>query len=90
MELVSASKRELAQLVSQDGRYIYFDSFGRETAFFRVLINDHKLEHLVSLKNIRRTSGNYVAWSGLAPDDSPLVLRDIGTQEIYALDWEAP
>ena len=22
--------------------------------------------------------------------DSPLVLRDIGNQEIYALDWEAP
>ena len=29
-------------------------------------------------------------WTGLAPDDSPLVLRDIGTQEIYALDWAAP
>jgi hypothetical protein len=26
----------------------------------------------------------------VAPDDSPLVLRDIGTQEIYALDWAAP
>jgi len=26
----------------------------------------------------------------LAPDDSPLVLRDIGTQEIYAFDWQAP
>ena len=29
-------------------------------------------------------------WSGLAPDDSPLVLRDTSVQEIYALDWEAP
>jgi hypothetical protein len=29
-------------------------------------------------------------WFGLAPDDSPLVLRDTGTQDIYALDWEAP
>ena len=26
----------------------------------------------------------------LAPDGSPLLVRDIGTQEIYALDWEAP
>jgi hypothetical protein len=25
-----------------------------------------------------------------APDDSLLLLRDMGTQEIYALDWEAP
>jgi len=26
----------------------------------------------------------------MAPDDSPLLLRDTGTQEIYTLDWEAP
>jgi len=27
---------------------------------------------------------------GLAPDGSPLPLRDIGSQEVYALDFEAP
>jgi len=27
---------------------------------------------------------------GLAPDDSPLVLRDVGIQEIYALDVDFP
>jgi hypothetical protein len=29
-------------------------------------------------------------WVGPAPDDSPLLVRDAGTQDIYALDWEAP
>ena len=29
-------------------------------------------------------------WTGLAGDDSPLVLRDTGSEEIYALNWEAP
>jgi len=29
-------------------------------------------------------------WGGLAPDDSPLLLRDAGTHDIYALDWQAP
>ncbi|MGH9454815.1 MAG: hypothetical protein ACRD2O_12685 [Terriglobia bacterium] len=29
-------------------------------------------------------------WSGLAPDDSPIVLRDVGIQEIYALDVRWP
>jgi hypothetical protein len=29
-------------------------------------------------------------WSGITPDGSPLVLRDVGTQEIYALDWQVP
>jgi len=23
-------------------------------------------------------------------DDSPLLLREAGTQDVYALDWEAP
>ena len=43
---------------------------------------------MASLKNLRLT-GTY-AWTGLAADDSPLMLRDVGTQEIYALDWQAP
>ena len=29
-------------------------------------------------------------WVGLALDDAPLLVRDTGTQDIYALDWEAP
>jgi hypothetical protein len=29
-------------------------------------------------------------WVGLAADDSPLVLRDRGTRDLYAFDWEAP
>jgi len=28
--------------------------------------------------------------TALALDHSPLILRDVGAQEIYALDWQAP
>ena len=73
---------------SRDSKYIYFDSVGDSPAFYRVWVSDRKLEQLVTLTNIRRT-GTYV-WTGLAPDDSPLLLRDIGSEEIYALDWQAP
>ena len=73
---------------SRDSKYIYFDSAGTDTAFYRVRVSDRKFERLVSLKNVRRT-GTY-QWTGLAPDDSPLLLRDVGTEEIYALDWQAP
>jgi hypothetical protein len=54
----------------------------------RVQVSDGKLGQLVSLKNIRR-SGSYL-WTGLAPDGSPLLLRDVATEEIYALDLNAP
>ena len=30
------------------------------------------------------------AWSGLAPDDSALLVRDVSTDEIYSLDLELP
>jgi len=38
----------------------------------------------------RWTAGPDVHWFGLAPDDSPLVARDIGSQEIYALEMQWP
>jgi len=63
---------------------------GKEPSFFRIRVNDRKLEKLFSLKGIRQTFGSFGPWSGLAPDDSPLILREIGTQEIYALDIEFP
>jgi Tol biopolymer transport system component len=77
---------------SRDGKCLYFDSaLESEPAFYRLRVSNHKLERVVSLKELgRQASGVDASWTGLAPDDSPLALRDIGTQEIYALDWEAP
>jgi Tol biopolymer transport system component len=75
---------------SRSGKYVYFDLLSQsDPAAYRVRISDRKLERMVSLKGLRRalTIG---AWAGLAPDDSSLLLRDVGSQEIYALDWEAP
>jgi len=43
---------------------------------------------LLSLTRLPLTG--FFGWTGVTPDGSPLVLRNIGTQEIYALDWEAP
>jgi hypothetical protein len=25
---------------------------------------------------------------GMSPDDSPIILRDTGTEEVYSLDWQ--
>jgi Tol biopolymer transport system component len=74
---------------SHDGQCLYFDSILTEDpAFFRVRISDRRLERLVSLKDIHRLWGPNGEWSGLGPDDSLLVTRDIGSPEIYALDWQ--
>jgi len=76
---------------SRDGQYIYFDTlFGENPGIFRVRAADRKLEKVVSLEGVQRFQANFGPWSGLAPDDSPLVARDNSNQEIYALDWQAP
>jgi len=71
---------------SHDSKYVYFDGIqNNEAAFYRFRVSDHKLERLVSLKDVRRTGW---LWSGLGPDDSPLLMRDVGTEEVYSLDWD--
>jgi Tol biopolymer transport system component len=74
-----------------DSETLYFDTYiEKDPAFYGFRIRDRKLERLVSLKNIRRVPWPFAPWSGLTPDNSPLVLRDTGTQEIYALDVDFP
>ncbi len=75
---------------SRNGNYIYFQSSGTDVALYRVRVSDHKLEMIAGLKGVRLTISPIGSWCGLAPDDSPLVLRDVGTQEIYALDLQLP
>ena len=75
---------------SRDSKYIYFDSAELPPKLYRVRISDHWLEQVADLRGMRlaQTAGGLL--TGLAPDDSPLVLRDTGNQEIYRLDLELP
>jgi len=76
---------------SPDSKYIGFDTrFTADPGFFRLRMADGQIERVVSLKNIHRFFPQWGEWSGMAPDGSPLVVRDISTQEIYALDWQLP
>jgi Tol biopolymer transport system component len=76
---------------SRDSKYVSFDtSFTADPGYFRVEIPSGQLTRVVSLKNVRRFFSSWGEWSGLTPDGSPLVVRDISTQEIYALDWKLP
>ena len=79
---------------SHKSDFVYFSGSpgtDRPTGVYRVRIADHKLEMVVGLKDFRQPVGPLGSdWSGLAPDDSPLLLREIGTTDIYALDLDLP
>jgi serine/threonine protein kinase/Tol biopolymer transport system component len=75
---------------SANGRYIYF--LGRPSGtyeVFRVRISDHKVELVASPKGFTTTGYAGVSMS-LTPDDEPLLLRNLGTQDVYSLDWKEP
>ncbi len=74
---------------SKDGQYAYFSSYRGKGAVLRTRISDRKTEQVADLKSFP-LGGRYGGWLTLAPDGSPLLLRDAGTQDIYALDWETP
>jgi len=72
---------------SRDSKYVYVGTASPEQWLCRVRIADAKLEHILSLKGVR---GSWLPWIGVAPDGSPLISRDTGSREIYALRWDAP
>jgi Tol biopolymer transport system component len=79
---------------SHDSAFIYFDAdVSNESKYFRLRIKDLKVEPLIDVKGkiTRRFPAQLGgSWSGLGPGDTPLFVRDISTQEIYALDLQLP
>ncbi|MFZ3381812.1 MAG: protein kinase [Candidatus Acidiferrales bacterium] len=74
-----------------DSVYFYGAAAGGQQGVYRVRIRDHKLELLFNLNDFRQPPDfGWGSWKGLAPDDSPLLLRDAGAQDIYSLDIDFP
>ena len=74
---------------SNDSKYIYVLDGTGKGAVLRIEIKDHQVERVVDLKNFVVTGQGGGSLS-LAPDDSLLLLRDTGTQDVYSLDWVTP
>jgi len=79
---------------SHDGRFIYYLTGPNyhgvnfaERGVYRIPVTGGKPEKVAGLNGFRHT-GYYSFWMGLDPDDNPLLLRDAGTDEIYALTLE--
>jgi Tol biopolymer transport system component/DNA-binding winged helix-turn-helix (wHTH) protein len=76
---------------SNNGKQVLFDTFeAAEPAFYRLRLSDLHLETVTSLSDVRRYYGQFGPWTGMAPDGSPLLARDIGIEEVYSLDLLLP
>jgi Tol biopolymer transport system component len=72
---------------SRDSRFIYFLRHGREQGVFRIPVAGGKEERMVNMTDWHLT-GNFGCSMSLDPTDVPLVLRDVGSDDIYALTLE--
>ena len=84
---VPASGEIGAPCFSHNSRYIYLLRWGHDQGVFRILVTGGKEERVVDMKNWHLTG--YFGYSmSLDPTDAPLVTRDTGSDDIYALTLE--
>jgi Tol biopolymer transport system component/DNA-binding winged helix-turn-helix (wHTH) protein len=100
-DMVSGATRQLVEYAdypnwSPDGNYVYYANVRQylvsppgEIGVFRVKVADGSIERAAPAPAFL-LAGNRGWWNGLAPDGSILVLRELGTTDIYALDADLP
>jgi Tol biopolymer transport system component len=79
-------------LPSWDGKYVVFErSYASGQKVFRLHLSDRSTQAVADLSDVKRVEQyGPGTWLGLTSDGSILITRDIGTQEIYALDVKWP
>jgi Tol biopolymer transport system component len=81
---------------SHNSRFIYFGdldwpsggSRGRDPGYYRVPVTGGRAEKIADLKGFRGTGLMTGGWSAFDPGDNPLLLRQAGIYDIYALALE--
>jgi hypothetical protein len=79
-------------MISPDLKYLYYVKETPDNPeALRIRLSDRKLQVVAPLKGVRRVLDEATwghSWVGVAPDGSVLLTRDIGTQEVYALNMK--
>jgi DNA-binding winged helix-turn-helix (wHTH) protein/Tol biopolymer transport system component len=72
---------------SHDGQYVYFLRMSGDAGVYRIRPAGGQAERIVDLKGFQH-AGYFGLWMGLDPEDNPLLLRNVGGDDIYALVLE--
>jgi Tol biopolymer transport system component len=72
---------------SRDSRFIYFLRYVSNPAVLRIPVAGGKADLIADEKDMN-AAGYYGLWMGLDPTDAPMMLRDLATDDVYALTVE--
>ena len=90
-DLITVPDKLVSWVISPDQNYLVYATGGNDARIFRMKLSNHKVEEIASLKNFRAVNdpaeGVQVS---VGPDNVPLVTRDLGTEEVYALSLKWP
>lgn len=75
---------------SRDSRYVYYNTYFQQRGTIFRVDTVHHVSERVSLPAGIDGAITLGQWFTLAPDDSPLVLRDISLHELFAFDLRLP
>jgi len=78
---------------SRDSKYLQFEDTGSDgPELDRVAIASKKKERIVLLKDVARVLlyNSNQPWNGIAPDNSPLIMRDVSSTQAYSIELELP
>jgi Tol biopolymer transport system component len=90
-DLVASADRFVNWEGSPDGKYFLYSTGGNNPTIFRMRLADRAVEEITSRKNLSVVDDPYVGTQvSVGADNSAVVTRDTGTQEVYALSVKWP
>jgi Tol biopolymer transport system component len=72
---------------SVDSQWVYYMRYMPSPAILRVRIANRHVEEVASLKGIRLAGLLAGLEFSVTPKGEPIITRDVGTQEVYSMDW---
>lgn len=86
-DIISSPGQFTTWETSPDGKYFLYAAGGNDPKIFRMKLSDHSVEEVTSLKNFASVGDPALS---VSPDDSAVLTRNVGTQEVYALTIKWP
>lgn len=85
-DLITSKDKFVNWIISPDGKYFFYSTGGKDPRVFRMHLADQSVEEVARLNEIRSVEDPFIGVKlNVAPDNSPLLTRDVGTQEVYSI-----